>query len=65
MEETYDDEPTMDVLNGIIRNQEKLIDQLKCENAALKVKADLYDDIVTVKKLLDDRFPDNNVLYKP
>ena len=50
--------------NEIIHEQEKLIDKLTSENAALKVKADLYDDIITIKKLLDERFPDG-VDYKP
>jgi len=63
----FNDKPLtpMDKLNEILRNQEILIDKLKRENAALKVKADMYDDLMTVRKLLDYKFPDNNVLYKP
>ena len=61
----YSDEPSMDTLDEIIRNQDILIEKLTHENAALKVKADMYDDIITIRKLLDARFPDNTVLYKP
>lgn len=59
MVQKYSDEPPMDLLDEIIRNQDILIDKLKRENAALKVKANMYDDLMTVKKLLDEKFPDS------
>jgi hypothetical protein len=55
---------SIDDANDIIKIQDRLLGQLVRENAVLKQKADMYDDIVTLKKLLDDRFPDG-VDYKP
>lgn len=55
---------SIDEANDIIKIQDRLLGQMVRENAALKVKADLYDDLMTVRKLLDDKFPDKAELYK-
>lgn len=45
--------------NEIIKEQDRLLGELIRENAALKLKADMYDDLFTIKKLLDEKFPDS------
>lgn len=64
MEKDWIDITSIDVANEIIKEQDRKVRELMSENAALKIKADLYDDIITIKKLLDERFPDG-VDYKP
>lgn len=48
---------SLDDANAIIREQDRLLGQYVRENAALKVKADMYDDLFSIVKLLNEKYP--------